>query len=404
VNIPDPIAALNVRAAGGSDPHSFAKGACIMSRPVSQPIPGDPQDPEGLSVLLHRYLVWLETHHFALNTARIRRRQLSRFILWCDERSITQAREVAPPVIERFQRHLFYYRQRNGQPLSISSQSHWLTALRGWFTWLKEQHLIPHNPTVEMRLPQQEKRLPRHALSVEEVEAVLAQANITQPVGLRTRALLETLYSTGMRRMEALNLSLSDIDRSRGVVLIRQGKGRKDRYAPIGQRALAWIDKYLREARPLLVRDESQQLLFVTQEGGPVHPNNLSALVRRYLRQAGIHKQGACHLFRHAAASLMLEAGADIRHLQEILGHQTLQTTQIYTHVSIGKLCEVHARTHPGRLFRSRSSRRGVSDRQRSPLRRRCRHLLILLRKQLRRLSRRLRRFERRRPPQATTA
>jgi integrase/recombinase XerD len=366
-----------------------------MPRPVSQPIPGDPHDPEGLSVLLHRYLVWLETHHFALHTARIRRRQLSRFILWCDERSITQARDVTPPLIERFQRHLFYYRQRDGRPLSISSQSHWLTALRGWFAWMKQQQLIVHNPTLEMRMPQQEKRLPRHALSVEEVEAVLAQADITQPVGLRTRALLETLYSTGMRRMEALNLRLSDLDRSRGVVLIRQGKGRKDRYAPIGKRALAWIDKYLREARPLLLRDATQPLLFITQEGGPVHPNNVSSLVRRYLREAGIHKQGACHLFRHTAASLMLDAGADIRHLQEILGHQTLQTTQIYTHVSIGKLCEVHARTHPGRLFRARSPRRRAAARHHSSLVHRGHHLLIRLRKQLRRLSRWL---ERRRP------
>jgi hypothetical protein len=133
-------------------------------------------------------------------------------------------------------------------------------------------------------------------------------------------------------------------------VLIRLGKGRKDRYAPIGRRALGWIDRYLQDARPQLVQDPSQRLLFVTLKGGPVHPNNVSAEVRRYLREAGIHKQGACHLFRHTAASLMLDAGADVRHLQEILGHQNLGTTQIYTHVSIGKLCEVHARTHPGQF------------------------------------------------------
>jgi integrase/recombinase XerD len=168
-------------------------------------------------------------------------------------------------------------------------------------------------------------------------------------VGQRNRALLETLYSTGMRRSEALHLELSDLDRARGVVLIRQGKGRQDRYAPIGPRALAWIDTYLRGARPQLVQDPAQRLLFVTAHGKPLHPNNVSLLVRRYLQQAGIAKQGACHLFRHTAASLMLDRGADIRHLQEILGHASLATTQIYTHVSIGKLCEVHARTHPGR-------------------------------------------------------
>jgi integrase/recombinase XerD len=320
-----------------------------MSRSVPPPIPGDPRDPQGLAALLQRYLLWLETHHFAAQTVAIRRRQLARFLQWCDDRSLTQAGEVTPELLERFQRHLFYYRQRDGQPLSSSSQSHWLSALRSWCTWLAEQRVLAENPARALRLPPAEQRLPRHALSEAEVEAVLAQSDVTTPVGLRNRALLETLYSTGMRRSEALHLELSDLDPARGVVLIRQGKGRKDRYAPIGPRALAWIDAYRRGARPQLASDPAQRLLFVTTRGKPLHPNNVSLLVRRYLQQAGITKPGACHLLRHTAASLMLDRGADIRHLQEILGHQSLATTQIYTHVSIGKLCEVHARTHPGR-------------------------------------------------------
>ena len=357
-----------------------------MPRPVRQPIPGDPHDPQGLTALLMRYLIWLETHHFARNTAQVRRLQLSRFILWCDDRSITQARDVTPEMIERFQRHLFYYRKQDGQPLSISSQAHWLTSLRGWFAWLKDQHILEQNPTLEMRLPQEEKRLPRHALSLEEVEAVLAQPDITRPTGLRNRALLETLYSTGMRRAEALNLAVSDIDRQRGVVLIRKGKGNKDRYAPIGKRALAWIDRYLKEARPRLVHDTSQTLLFVTIQGGPMHPNNVSSLVRRWMREAGIQKAGACHLFRHTAASLMLDAGADVRHLQAILGHENLSTTQIYTHVSIGKLCQVHARTHPGRLLRGSSPQRRRYGRILSPAWQRCRALVATLLERIRRL------------------
>ena len=175
-----------------------------MPRLIRQPIPGDPRDPQSLTALLRRYLIWMETHHFAAGTARVRRLQLSRFILWCHDRSVTRAKDVTPEMIARFQRHLFYYRQHSGEPLSVSSQSHWLTSLRGWFSWMKQQQVIEHHPTADMRLPRQEKRLPRHALSEQEVEAVLAQPDITTPVGLRTRALLETLYSTGMRRTEAL--------------------------------------------------------------------------------------------------------------------------------------------------------------------------------------------------------
>jgi hypothetical protein len=115
-------------------------------------------------------------------------------------------------------------------------------------------------------------------------------------------------------------------------------------------------DKYLAEARPNLLRDPAQPLLFITGKGRKLHPNDLSARVRRYMTKAGVTKTGACHLFRHTAATLMLDAGADIRHIQAILGHENLSTTQIYTHVSIGKLCEVHARTHPGCLLRKLSA------------------------------------------------
>ena len=320
-------------------------------------IPGDPSDPRSLCALLHRYLIWIETHHFAANTVSIRRLQLSRFILWCLERSVTLADEVTPEIVERYQRHLFHYRKRDGQPLSISSQSHWLTSLRGWFAWLKDQKILEQNPTVEMQLPREEKRLPRHALTCEEVEAVLAQVDVTTRVGLRTRAIMEILYSTGLRRAEVLNLHLSDLDRERRVVLVRKGKGNKDRFVPIGERALAWIDKYLLESRPHLLDDPAQPLS-VRHRVGPPAASERSLGTRAPLHaEGGRGQKGACHLFRHTAATLMLDRGADIRHIQAILGHDNLSTTQIYTHVSIGKLCEVHQKTHPGRLLRTRQHR-----------------------------------------------
>ena len=324
-----------------------------------RPIPGDPNDPQGLTALLHRYLIWMETHNFAANTASVRRQQLSRFISWCADRSVTQAAAVTPRMIERFQRHLFYYRKRNGQPLSIASQSHWLTSLRSWMAWMKDQGVIQQSPAGDLQLPKGEKRLPRHPLSVQEVEAILTQPDIRTPCGLRTRAILEVLYSSGLRRKEVLALELGDIDRSRRVILVRLGKGNKDRFVPVGERALAWIDKYLFQGRPALCDDPDQNLLFVTRNGRPLHPNQVSAQVRRAMDQAGITKRGSCHLFRHTAASMMLDRGADIRHIQAILGHENLCTTQIYTYVSIGKLCEVHARTHPARLFRPSSQRQG---------------------------------------------
>ncbi len=264
--------------------------------------------------------------------------------------------DVTPLMIERYQHHLFHYRKRNGQPLSLTTQSQALTSVRRWFWWMHRQHHLEHNPTADMQLPRGERRLPRHAMSEGEVEAVLAQADISTPLGLRNRAMLETLYSTGLRREEVLSLQLTDIDRQRGLLLVRCGKGKKDRYVPVGQRALAWIDKYLAEVRPQLQRDAAPPALFLTKNGRAMHPNYFSAMVRKYLENAGVAKAGACHLFRHATATLMLENGADVRFIQALLGHESLRTTQIYTHVSITHLREVHERTHPARLSRLQGS------------------------------------------------
>lgn len=192
------------------------------------------------------------------------------------------------------------------------------------------------------------KQLPKDILSIEEVETVLNQPDLTSPFGIRDRAIMETLYSTGIRRTELVNLTIYSIDQNRGTVFIDQGKGKKDRVVPIGERALAWISKYLDEVRESLLSDPNEGTLFITYQGNGFHPNKLTAIIRDYIKQADIGKSGSCHLFRHSMATLMLENGADVRFIQELLGHARLDTTQRYTHVSIGKLKDIHSATHPG--------------------------------------------------------
>jgi integrase/recombinase XerD len=156
------------------------------------------------------------------------------------------------------------------------------------------------------------------------------------------------LYSTGLRRSELARLSLFDLDPERGTLLVRQGKGKKDRMVPIGERALAWVTKYLAEVRPLLAVEPDEGYLFLRAWGGPLTPPWLSDRVRSYVQKSGVGKLGACHLFRHTMATLMLEGGADFRYIQEMLGHADPKTTEIYTQVSIRKLLAIHAATHPG--------------------------------------------------------
>ena len=288
---------------------------------------------------------------YSAETVRHARQRLRQFIAWCDERGLTKPADISKQILERYQRHLFYYRKSDGSPLTIGTQAAALVPLKLWFKWLARENHILFNPASEIDIPRGGKRIPRVILSIADVEKILAEAVPDNPMGLRDRAMLELLYSTGMRRMEAAGLAVYDIDFNRRLVMIREGKGRRDRVIPVGARALQWLDKYLLEGRPkLMVSDHTA--LFVTDYGEAALPKFIADRVKKYMDYAGINKTGAAHLLRHACATHMLEGGADIRFIQSMLGHENLETTEIYTHVSIEKLQSVHDATHPARLHR----------------------------------------------------
>lgn len=283
------------------------------------------------------------------------RSALALFARWLAERGVTVAGEVTPAMIERYQRQIYYTRKANGQSLSLLTQRKYLETIKGLFRHLVRQRRIAHNPAGEIEMPRAHRRLPRGVLSVDEVETVLAQTGAFGLRGVRDRAILEVLYATGIRRSELANLALYDIEFAQGTLMVRKGKGGKDRLIPIGERALRWTDRYLREVRPQLVIDGSDTTLFLTDHGQPFVNNRLSDLVKAYLERSGIDKPGVCHLFRHTMATQMLENGADLRYIQAMLGHAKLETTAIYTQVAIGQLKAVYERTHPG-AGRRRSS------------------------------------------------
>jgi integrase/recombinase XerD len=309
---------------------------------------GDPNDPEGLYVWMKRYLDSMRVKNYSPRTLENRESYLCFFIAWCDARSIGRPTEVTKPILERYQRHLYHLRKPDGKALSFRSQHSRLVPVRAYFKWLTRQNVLLWNPASELELPRLERRLPRFVLTVAEAEQVFEQPDASDALGLRDRAILEVLYSTGIRRMEVLNLSIYDLDTERGTLMVRQGKGKKDRMVPIGERAIAWLERYLNDARPRLVVPPDEGTLFLGATGEELSPNRLSQLVRGYVDAAELGKRGACHLFRHTMATLMLENGADIRYIQEMLGHAELSTTQIYTQVSIRRLKQVHTLTHPG--------------------------------------------------------
>ncbi len=222
--------------------------------------------------------------------------------------------------------------------ISFATQQTRLSPLKAFFKWLTKENHILYNPASEMELPRVHRRLPKHILTHEEVERVMNQTMLHGDLGIRDRAIIETLYSTGIRRSELIHLKRYDVDTRNGTLMVREGKGKQDRMVPLGRRAGLWIDKYADEVRPGLVVEPDQGWLFLHAYGEPFHNNRLTDLMKKYIEQAGIDKPGACHIFRHTMATLMLDNGADIRHIQAILGHSQLSTTDIYTQVSIRQL------------------------------------------------------------------
>lgn len=293
------------------------------------------------------YLEWMEIHNYARLTIECRGRYLAYFITFARESAVDEAKEVTLELLLSYQHALFVHRKRDGQPLSFGTQAQRLIPVAQFFSWLRREHRIFTNPAADLLMPRPDRRLPEATLSATEMAALLGAPDVSVPLGLRDRAVLEVFYSCGLRRGELISLWLRDIDFDRGTVFVRRGKGAKDRYVPIGERALFWVRLYVEIVRRGFVTDRFPDHLFLSSSGTPLCPDWLCRRVRGYLAAASIDKRGSCHLLRHTVATLMLEGGADIRYVAEMLGHSRLETTQRYTRVSIDRLRTVHASCHP---------------------------------------------------------
>jgi integrase/recombinase XerD len=323
--------------------------------PLADPSVGNP-----LHVLQARFLEWTLAVGLAEQTANIRRVALDYFIRWCDGNAVSAPGQITSERLEEYQLHLFRYRKGNGQPLALPTQATRLHPIRAFCHWLARERILPVDPSREMEMPRLPRRLPRWVPSVHDVERILSQPDTATSEGVRDRAILEVLYATAIRRMELVQLQEFDVDLAGGLIMVRAGKGGRDRIVPLGMRASKWVKDYLAGVRPSLVADHRVGHLFLTDYGEPFCKNRLGDLVRRYIVAARLSAPGACHVFRHACATHMLENGADIRFIQSMLGHADLSTTQIYTRVSIGKLKEVHAATHPAGRALDLDRRSGV--------------------------------------------
>jgi integrase/recombinase XerD len=315
------------------------------------PLPGDPSDPAGFPVLGEQHRQWMAARRLTPNAQRVRMNNLRYFAAWCLDRGITQPGQVTFALVEQYQRHVFHYRKEDGQPLAVMTQAARVGQVGIFCGWLTRRRLISVNPAADVELPRRGVRLPRGVLTLDQVEALLAVPDVATRRGLRNRAVLELLFATGMRREELARLRPDDL-RPDGTVLIEAGKGGRDRLVPLGAAAAHWVARYAREVRPHWRPDPDIPVLFLTPRRAPMGLPMLTNTVREYAHQAGITVRGGCHLLRHTCATLMLANGADVRVVQELLGHADIHTTQRYTHLAIGVLQDVHRRTHPAECGR----------------------------------------------------
>lgn len=299
-----------------------------------------------LSEPLEIYMKWLEGRRFAEQTMYHRKNALQKFFVWAESRGLESASEVNLAVLESYQRYLGRHRKKDGKPLSSRTLRQRLTSLKDYFGWLVRHGVIGANPASELIMPRKEIRMPERALSLNQIDSLMSQPNTSDLLGLRDRAMLEVLYGAALRLGELRKLEMSDVQHRHKTLFLRQAKGKKDRVVPIGERALHWLNRYLEEARPRLEIDMSVQTVFLSGYGEGFHPNALSYLVRKYFRSCDIAKGGA-HLLRHSCATHLLEGGADIRYIQRLLGHASLETTAIYTQMNVESLRQVFAACHP---------------------------------------------------------
>ena len=278
------------------------------------------------------------------------------FLAWLDARHLTLP-AVTRADLQRYQAELFALRKRNGTPYSAGFQVNRLSALKSFFGFLVRRQLLLADPTAGLERPRLETRLPRAVLTAREARRIVEAPRGRTPLRLRDRAILETLYATGIRASELIQLSPFDVDPADGVLRVVRGKGGKDRHVPLTRAAATAIEVYLAHGRPELLATKrsasgiypakASKRLFLSPRGGVLYRATLDKLVHRWAKHARIKKRVTAHVFRHSVATQLLKRGADIRHIQVLLGHASLATTERYTRVEISDLQSVVKRAHP---------------------------------------------------------
>lgn len=280
---------------------------------------------------------------------------LNDFVRFLDGEQILNIEDITPEVMLAYQEELAFRITAKGKLLAIRSQDKPLSVARGFTRYAHEQDYLVSDPGKKIKLPRKPKTLPKVIMSQQEVKKVIDAADQHGNRGYRNRIVLEILYDTAIRRQEICNIKINDIDLDAGYIHIRSGKGNKDRVVPVSKRVCDLIGNYILAVRPAFIKDKDDDYLILNRWGQKMDSTGMGiwSIVKRCAHLAGMNKNISPHIFRHTCATHMLKNGAPVRHIQEMLGHESLESTQVYTRVTINDLKEIHAKYHPSETMRT---------------------------------------------------
>lgn len=299
---------------------------------------------------LGRYAEYLIVRNYSPATSKRYQAEVKKFFVWLlEKKGIERLQDVTKEVLRDFQNKVFVQRrQRDGAPLSLSMKIGKIVALKNFFQFLIQKGDLLYNPADSIDVPRQRQDKLKSVLKEREVLKILGSVKGEDPLALRDRAILELLYSTGIRNSEARLLEPKDVDFEGGLVRIRHGKGYfgpKERVVPLGRMAGGFLEEYLQRSRPKILKGRDSKFLFVSHQAKGLSIYWLLDLVKKYSKC--LKKNVTTHMLRHSFATHLLRHGADIRHVQMMLGHENLDSTKIYTKLEITDLKKVHQKTHP---------------------------------------------------------
>ena len=289
---------------------------------------------------LNNYLKYLKLEKSsATNTLESYKHNLKVYLKYIEENNINSIDDVSLELLE------FFFKELTKVELSNNSKNRYLSAIRSFHNYLLDEEIINNDVASLMELPKITKKIP-DVLTIEQIDKLVSVINIYDYVGIRDRAIIEVLYSCGLRVSELLNLKIRDVMLDEEIIKVF-GKGSKERVIPIGSIAINWLKKYLLESRNYFVNDINEDAIFLNNKGKKLSRMGIWWLINNYAKKIDLHIQIHPHIFRHSFATHLLEGGADLRVVQELLGHSSSNTTQIYTHIDNFYLKEVHRTFHP---------------------------------------------------------